>query len=152
MNGVHAARVTRAAPATTLLPVAIVQEAAAGDRVAFARLVAAYHADLVCIAHVVSGDEQIAQDAAQSAWTIAWRKLGTVRDPERARPWLARAAANEARQAFRGRRRERLAEIHLDDRIDGDPRDPRGDDPWDEIERVDLAGPLMLGRIDTTAP
>ena len=83
-----------------------------GDRIAFARLVAAYHADLVRVAYVVSGD-QLAQDAAQSTWTIAWRKLGTVRDPARV-AWLTAIAANEARQALRHRRRETLTEIDLD--------------------------------------
>jgi DNA-directed RNA polymerase specialized sigma24 family protein len=75
-----------------------VQRAVAGDEVAFARIVDAYHGDLVRVAYVVAGDEQLAQDAVQAAWSIAWRKLGSLRDPERLRPWLISVAANEARQ------------------------------------------------------
>jgi RNA polymerase sigma-70 factor (ECF subfamily) len=82
---------------------------------AFARLVAAYHADLVRVAFVVAGGSQdIADDAVQAAWTIAWRKLGTVRDPERIKPWLIAIAANEARQLCRKGRRAAVAELHID--------------------------------------
>jgi RNA polymerase sigma-70 factor (ECF subfamily) len=140
VTGAHAAGAVPAATATALIPADLVEGAAAGDRVAFARLVAACHADLVRVAYVVSGDEQVAQDAAQSAWAIAWRKLDSVRDPARVRSWLATVAANEARQALRRRRRETLAEIDLD--ADGRPGDPVGEDPSDEIERVDLANAL----------
>jgi len=38
----------------------------------------------------------------QSARSIAWRKLSSLRDPERLRPWLVSVAANEARQLVRG--------------------------------------------------
>ena len=80
----------------------IVQLAAAGDTVAFARIVAAYHADMIRVAYVVSGgDQDIADDAVQAAWSIAWRKLGSLRDPDRLKPWLVSVAANEARQLCR---------------------------------------------------
>jgi RNA polymerase sigma-70 factor (ECF subfamily) len=140
VTGFHGASAAPAAVATALLPVDVVERAGSGDKVAFARLVAAYHADLVRVAYVVSGDEQLAQDAAQSAWAIAWRKLGTVRDPARVRPWLTAVAANEARQVLRSRRRETLTEIDLEQ--EGRAGDPTGDDPSDEIERVDLANAL----------
>ena len=90
--------------------------------------------------NVVSGDEQVAQDAAQSAWAIAWRKLDSVRDPVHVRSWLATVAANEARQVLRRRRRETLTAIELD--ADGRAGNPVGDDLSDEIERADLANAL----------
>jgi len=65
-----------------------VQLAAAGDEVAFARIVAAHRAEMVRVAYVVSGDWDLAQDAAQAALWIAWRKLPSLRDPTRLRPWL----------------------------------------------------------------
>jgi DNA-directed RNA polymerase specialized sigma24 family protein len=59
-----------------------IRQAAAGDAIAFARIVDAYHADMIRVAYVVSGGSQeLADDAVQAAWTIAWRKLGSVRDP-----------------------------------------------------------------------
>jgi len=87
--------------------------AAAGDAQALARIVEAYHADLVRIAYVITGDREAAQDAAQAAWVIAWRKLGTLSDPTRVRPWLLTVAANEARQAVRRRRRAPVTELEV---------------------------------------
>jgi hypothetical protein len=72
---------------------AIIERAARGDETAFARLVDAYHADLVRVAYVTCGDPDLAQDAAQAAWTIAWRKLGSVREPDRVKSWLVAVAA-----------------------------------------------------------
>jgi RNA polymerase sigma-70 factor (ECF subfamily) len=94
----------------------LVRLAAAGDRVAFTRLVAAYHADMVRVAYFVSGgDQDVADDAAQSAWAIAWRKLGSIRDPERLKPWLLTVAANEARGILRRQHRATIVEIDVVD-------------------------------------
>jgi RNA polymerase sigma factor (sigma-70 family) len=113
-----------------------VQSAVAGDEMAFARIVDAYHRDLVRVAYVVAGDEQLAEDAAQSAWSIAWRKLGSLRDPERLRPWLVSVAANEARQLVRSRHRRTVAEIKVR------PVDDVEDDPVEEIDHLDLLAVL----------
>lgn len=88
--------------------------AADGDEVAFARLVDAHHADMSRVCFVVTGgDLELTEEAVQSAWAIAWRKLGTIRDPERLRPWLISIAVNEARQQARRRRRGRVLEISV---------------------------------------
>jgi RNA polymerase sigma factor (sigma-70 family) len=113
-----------------------VAQAVAGDEMSFARIVDAYHRDLVRVAYIVAGDEGLAEDAAQSAWSIAWRKLGSLRDPERLRPWLVSVAANEARQLVRSRHRRALAEIRVAPRDDPEP------DPADEIDRLDLLNTL----------
>ena len=95
------------------VPVSTVSAAADGDAQALARIVAVYHTDLVRLAYVISGDREAAEDAAQAAWAIAWRKLGTLSDPTRLRSWLLTVAANEARQAIRRRRRTPVLEIEV---------------------------------------
>jgi DNA-directed RNA polymerase specialized sigma24 family protein len=85
----------------------LVARAASGDEVAFARIVAAHHDDMARVAFVVCRDVQLAQEAASAAWPIAWRKLSSVRDPAKLRPWLLAIAANEARGLVRQRRRSR---------------------------------------------
>jgi RNA polymerase sigma-70 factor (ECF subfamily) len=70
------------------------ESARAGDELGFARLIDAYHADLIRVAFVVSRDPELAKDAVQSAWTIAWRKLAHVREPDRVKGWLVAIAAN----------------------------------------------------------
>ena len=53
----------------------VMASAAAGDEVAFARIVAAHHDDMVRVAYLVTCEVDLANDAVQSAWPIAWRKL-----------------------------------------------------------------------------
>ena len=90
--------------ATTLA--ATVKRAAEGDHAAFARLVAEHHAAMTRVAYVIVGDSAAAADAVQSAWSIAWQRIGGLRDPSQVRAWLVAIAANEARQSLRrGRRR-----------------------------------------------
>jgi RNA polymerase sigma factor (sigma-70 family) len=116
----------------------LVERAAAGDETAFARLVAAHHADMLRVAYVTCGDTELAQDAVQLAWTIAWRKLGSVRDPEHVKGWLVAVAANEARRLGRRQRRHSIVELKVG------TADPHADDPW-AIDRVDLVN--ALGRL-----
>ena len=113
-----------------------VERAIAGDEVAFARLVGAYHLDLVRVAYVVCGDEALAEDAAQAAWWIAWRKLPTLRDHDRPKPWLVAVTANEARKLVRREHRHGVVEL----RVAPDPSP--GADPAGAIDHVDLANAL----------
>ncbi len=93
---------------------AVIERAAAGDEMAFARIVAAHHEGMARIAYLVSGDVDVAADAEQAAWAIAWRRLGTLRDPARLKPWLMSVAANEARQIMRSQRRRTVRELSVD--------------------------------------
>jgi RNA polymerase sigma factor (sigma-70 family) len=125
---------TSAVPAATVF-----ERALAGDEIAFSRIVADHHLDLLRVAYVVTGDRQLAEDAAQQAWAIAWRKRRSVRDPARLHGWLVAIAANEARQLIRHRRRGTVAEIRVR------PLDGSSPDPSDSIDRVDLV--RVLGRL-----
>lgn len=113
-----------------------VERAVAGDELAFARIVAAYHLDLVRVAFVICGDEGIAEDAAQAAWWIAWRKLPSLGDPARLKAWLVAVAANEARKAVRREHRHLVVEIE----VVPDPS-PEADPPGG-ISHLDLANAL----------
>jgi RNA polymerase sigma-70 factor, ECF subfamily len=116
----------------------IVQLAAAGDTMAFARIVAAYHADMIRVAYVVSGgDQDVADDAVQAAWSIAWQKLDSLRDPDRLKPWLIAVAANEARQLCRKQRSLSLVrlDVGLADLGVVDPGEP---DPAERADVFDL--------------
>ena len=134
---------------TTGAMAAALHQAAAGDEVAFARIVAAYHVDLVRVAYGICGDPDTALDAVQAAWIIAWRKLGTVREPEHLRSWLVAVAANEARHLVR-RHRGRVREI-LVDADAGDPPDPARVDASTEIARLDLVNALARLTADERA-
>lgn len=115
---------------------AALASAVAGDEAAFARIVAAFHPDMVRVAYGICGDPDLARDAAQAAWLIAWRKLGQVREPEHLRAWLVAVAANEARHLVRRRHPGHIVELALDP--------PNGDaaDTSAEIRRLDLRNAL----------
>ncbi len=118
--------------------ISIVESAAAGDTVAFARIVNAFHADMTRVAYVVSGgDQDLADDAVQAAWSVAWRKLGALRDPERLKPWLVSVAANEARQLTRRRRRVAFVEIDMATYAPA-VLEPGAADPADRAGELDL--------------
>ena len=57
--------------------------AAAGDEAAFAGLVSAHHDDMVRVCFVICGDLDVADESAQAAWAIAWRRLDDLREPAR---------------------------------------------------------------------
>ncbi len=122
----------------------VVARAADGDEVAFARLVAAYHDDMVRVSFVICGDADVAQEAAQAAWTLAWRKLGSVREPARIRAWLVSVAANEAKGLARRRGRRSLRELVLDPETDTTPA--CSGDPATRAAEIDLAN--ALARLD----
>ena len=89
----------------------IVERAIAGDELAFAHIVAAHHGDMARIAYLVTGDLDVAEEAEQSAWSVACRRLRDLREPDRLRPWLMSIAANEARQIARSRRRRVVRDV-----------------------------------------
>ena len=117
---------------------AILERAVAGDESAFARIVAAHHSDMARIAFFVCGDLDVAEEAEQAAWAVAYRRLKDLRDPERLRPWLMSVAANEARQIARSRRRRTVRELAI-----ADPTRPRD---VDHAAMIDLAD--AVGRLD----
>lgn len=112
---------------------AVIALAASGDDVAFARIVAAHHEDMRRVCAVVCGDDAIAEEAVQAAWSVAWRKLDSVREPARLRPWLVSIAVNEAKQLIRKRRRRSQVEVATDT-----SRSPGGIDPALGIDLIDL--------------
>lgn len=107
--------------------------AAQGDQAAFARIVARYQEELFSIAVLVTRDRSLAQDAVQSAWAIGWRKLHTIRSPERLRPWLVSVTVNESKQLLRKRRRRADVEFIADTAAM-----PGGVDPSTSVAGIDL--------------
>jgi RNA polymerase sigma-70 factor (ECF subfamily) len=85
------------------------------------------------VCRFITRDDGLAEDAVQAAWTIAWRKLGSLRDPARLRPWLISVAANEAKRLAKRRHRRLEVEIAVDA-----SEHPGGIDPATGIARVDL--------------
>lgn len=116
-----------------------VANAATGDVAALAILVARYHDDMARVCAVICQDADAAEDAVQSAWPIAWRKLATLREPDRLRQWLVSIAANQARQQLRRERRRRVVEIRM-------AAAPAASDVERQVDLADLG--VALARLD----
>jgi RNA polymerase sigma factor (sigma-70 family) len=89
----------------------LIRAAVAGDEVAFATIIDRHRAAMTRVAYLVCGDVDLADEAVQAAWPILWRRLTSIREPDRLGAWLASVAVNEARQLARRRRRRSVVEI-----------------------------------------
>ena len=120
----------------------VIARAAAGDEAAFAEIIRANHDDMRRVCVVVVGDERVAEDAVEAAWAVVWRKLGSLREPSRLRPWLVSIAVNEARQLVRAQRRRAVTEVRV-----GEPSEyAGGHDPATGVDAIDLRN--ALNRLD----
>jgi RNA polymerase sigma-70 factor (ECF subfamily) len=119
--------------------------AAAGDEIAFRRIIARHHEDMRRVCRAIAADDAIADEAVEAAWVVAWKKLGTVRGPAQLRPWLVSVAANEVRHLLRKRRRR--AEIELSVSAATEP----SDDTTMSASALDLRAALARLRPDDAA-
>ncbi len=92
-------------------PAGLIRAAISGDERAFATIVDRHRVSMTRVAYVVCGDVDLAEESVQAAWPIVWRRLESVREPDRLGAWLASIAVNEARQLVRRRRRRSVVEI-----------------------------------------
>jgi len=66
----------------------LVTYALGGDRNAFCEIVTRYQNLLCSLAYSSIGDIKHSEDIAQEAFVEAWKKLDTLRDPEKLKSWL----------------------------------------------------------------
>jgi RNA polymerase sigma factor (sigma-70 family) len=124
-------------------PTGLLRAAIAGSEAAFATIVERHYVAMTRVTFVVCGDADLAAEAVQAAWPIAWRKLGTVREPDRLRAWLSSIAVNEARRLLQRRRRRSVVEIEMNVWVGESTRDPAS-----RVEDLDLA--RALEKLDPT--
>ena len=66
----------------------LVMASLGGDRNAFCAIVARYQNLLCALAYSAVGDLKHSEDIAQETFIEAWKKLDTLRDPEKLKSWL----------------------------------------------------------------
>jgi RNA polymerase sigma-70 factor (ECF subfamily) len=124
----------------------VIASAAAGDEMAFKQIIAAHHDDMRRVVRYVTRDDAITDEAVQAAWAIAWRKLGSVRELERLKPWLISIAVNEAKQLLRKRRRRAEIEVASDA-----PAGSGSGDPGANVDAIDLRSAIERLDVDDQA-
>ncbi|WP_286270477.1 RNA polymerase sigma factor [Thalassotalea hakodatensis] len=66
----------------------LVMHSLGGDKYAFCEIVSRYQNLLCSVAYSAIGDIKQSEDLAQEAFIEAWKKLDTLRDPEKLKSWL----------------------------------------------------------------
>lgn len=76
-----------------------------GDPSAFEQLVLRFRGPMMAYAYSLLRDRGHAEDAVQEALVLAYRDLGTLRDPKKFRPWLYAIVENTALSGYRRMKR-----------------------------------------------
>ncbi len=89
----------------------LVEQARRGDRAAYEAIVRREVETVYRTARAILGNDADAADATQEALIGAWRRLSSLRDPDRFDAWLGRITVNACRMALRRRRPAVLVEL-----------------------------------------
>jgi RNA polymerase sigma factor (sigma-70 family) len=87
----------------------LVSASLVGDRRAFEHIVRRYQSLVCAVTYSATGDLSASEDLAQETFIAAWRKLESLREPSRLRPWLCTIARNLSADWLRSRRRDVVA-------------------------------------------
>jgi RNA polymerase sigma-70 factor (ECF subfamily) len=90
----------------------LVERAQRGDHEAFEAIAIGVSGRLYSIARLILRDTHLAEDAVQEALVNVWRRLPTLRDPDRFDAWAYRLLVNACADAGRGVHRF-AAEVRL---------------------------------------
>ena len=82
----------------------LVEAASRGDRDSFAELCRRYYGIMVAVAHSITVDRHLAEDAAQQAFAKAAVNMGSLEDKGKFAAWLGTICRNAARDILSKRR------------------------------------------------
>jgi len=123
---------------------ALVQQCAAGDEVACARLVTDHQRMVFQLSLHLLGDRQDALDLSQEVFLRVFRMLPQFRGQSTLKTWIYRIVVTQASNRQRWwRRRRRAQQVALDEHVaaHGELRDFRGDSMPDRaLQRTETAG------------
>ena len=128
---------------TTSDKMVLISSALAGDLDSFNCLVLEYQNLVYNHAYRILGERFAADDAAQEAFILAFRKLSSFRSGS-FRSWLLRIATNVCYDELRHRKRHPTSSLEFHDEMGEEIDSPKwmvdpGELPEEELERVDLA-------------
>lgn len=93
-------------PSETFEDSRLVQASLAGDRDAFGRIVTRYQSLVCSLAYSATGSIERSEDLAQETFITAWRRLASLREPDKLRSWLCGIARHLISNAQRHAGRE----------------------------------------------
>lgn len=126
----------------------VVERARRGDAEAFDAITRAGIDRSFRLAMAILRSEPDARDAVQDAYLAAWRRLPSLREPDRFEAWLDRILVNACRMQLRHGRVVRLREVPVNDVFDrGQPGRASEVDTTDHVADVELVR-AALGRLE----
>src|SRR5690242_11117096 len=103
----------------------LVARSLAGNREAFAQIVARHQSVVCAVTYAACGDLHQSEDLAQETFVAAWKSLGALKDPEHLRAWLRGIARNIVASAMRRQSRAPVMNAQPDDdRLQSDSPGP----------------------------
>jgi RNA polymerase sigma-70 factor (sigma-E family) len=109
----------------------------AADKATLAELFAERYAELVRLAYVLTGDNELAEDLTQDAFVKAWPKLRDLRDQTKAPAYLRRTVVNLVRQRYR--------RVLVERKHQPQPQEPvPGVDPSEALDLAELVRTLPI--------
>ena len=107
----------------------LVQAASNGDSESFSRLCERYYSAIVAIAYSHLCDRNLAEDAAQEAFLVAFRDISRLKKASHFGRWLVKISRNIASDIAKATRRDKLIAIEDCDSVSADK---------DENDNVDV--------------
>jgi len=113
-----------------------------GDADSFNRLCERYYSAIVAIAYSRLSDRNLAEDAAQEAFYIAFRDISKLKKPNHFGRWLTKICRNVSSDMAKVRRRDKL--IAVED-IELHPNEKTEQENYDEVVRSIISKlPLLI--------
>ena len=84
----------------------LVARSLAGRSDAFGTIVTRYQSLVCSLAYCATGSLSESEDLAQETFVVAWKRLGTLREPARLRAWICQIARHHIHDALRAQGRE----------------------------------------------
>jgi RNA polymerase sigma-70 factor (ECF subfamily) len=119
-----------------------------GDQAAFSDLVRKYSGVVRALVRARLRRSDVAEDAAQDVFLLAWRRLPSLAEPDRFAGWISTIAVNRALEVLRREDRRRTASLEA---AEVDPPDPHAPEPGQApLEREEESARMLrfLGQLD----
>jgi RNA polymerase sigma-70 factor (ECF subfamily) len=117
-------------------------ESMRGSEETIEKLLSGYGQEIHAVAYAITRDHHAAEDITAETIIAAWRRLNSLRDPDRLRPWLLRIASRHALQFLRRQRRHRETAIWRGTSV-GDQFDSLAADRLDIADAMAALPPQM---------
>jgi RNA polymerase sigma-70 factor (ECF subfamily) len=122
----------------------LVQAASNGDCESFSRLCERYYSAIVAIAYSHLCDRNLAEDAAQEAFLVAFRDISRLKQASQFGRWLAKISRNIASDMAKARIRDKLIPIENCSSVSNDKN---GQDDVDAVRMIISELPVKIREV-----